>query len=155
MELPRDSPASKSRSPQARPSKGKGSPRLFIREMVMRNFKSYAGEQRVGPLHKSFSAVVGPNGSGKGNVIDAMPFEFGERAKQMRLNKVSELIHNSTNHQNPTVPVFPFTSRKSLICLRNNMFKLADRLVGIYKTDNCTKSITINPGSYVVCEKAT
>ena len=28
------------------------------------------------------------------------------------------------------------------------MFELADRLVGIYKTDNCTKSITINPGSF-------
>eukprot|EP00256_Glycine_max_P042888 XP_006593676.1 structural maintenance of chromosomes protein 4 isoform X2 [Glycine max] len=75
-------------------------PRLFIKEMVMRNFKSYAGEQRVGPFHKSFSAVVGPNGSGKSNVIDAMLFVFGKRAKQMRLNKVSELIHNSTNHQN-------------------------------------------------------
>ncbi|XP_078438243.1 structural maintenance of chromosome 3 [Wolffia australiana] len=77
-----------------------GRPRLFIREMVMRNFKSYAGEQRVGPFHKSFTAVVGPNGSGKSNVIDAMLFVFGKRAKQMRLNKVSELIHNSTNHQN-------------------------------------------------------
>ncbi|XP_058082082.1 structural maintenance of chromosomes protein 4 isoform X2 [Magnolia sinica] len=74
--------------------------RLFIKEMVMKNFKSYAGEQRVGPFHKSFSAVVGPNGSGKSNVIDAMLFVFGKRAKQMRLNKVSELIHNSTNHQN-------------------------------------------------------
>ncbi|KAJ4832959.1 Structural maintenance of chromosomes protein 4 [Turnera subulata] len=81
----------------ARSSRG---PRLFIKEMVMRNFKSYAGEQRVGPFHKSFSAVVGPNGSGKSNVIDAMLFVFGKRAKQMRLNKVSELIHNSTNHQN-------------------------------------------------------
>ncbi|CAH1413118.1 unnamed protein product [Lactuca virosa] len=37
-----------------------------------------------------------------------------------------------------------------IISLRNNMFELADRLVGIYKTDNCTKSITINPGSFVV-----
>ncbi|XP_057521763.1 structural maintenance of chromosomes protein 4-like [Amaranthus tricolor] len=81
-------------------NKGFGTPRLFIKEMVMRNFKSYAGEQRVGPFHKSFSAVVGPNGSGKSNVIDAMLFVFGKRAKQMRLNKVSELIHNSTNHQN-------------------------------------------------------
>ncbi|XP_020526509.1 structural maintenance of chromosomes protein 4 isoform X1 [Amborella trichopoda] len=78
----------------------KEKPRLFIKEMVMKNFKSYAGEQRVGPFHKSFSAVVGPNGSGKSNVIDAMLFVFGKRAKQMRLNKVSELIHNSTNHQN-------------------------------------------------------
>lgn len=75
-------------------------PRLFIKEMVLRNFKSYAGEQRIGPFHKSFSAVVGPNGSGKSNVIDAMLFVFGKRANKMRLNKVSELIHNSSNHQN-------------------------------------------------------
>lgn len=47
-----------------------------------------------------FSSVVGPNGSGKSNVIDAMLFVFGKRAKQLRLNKVSELIHNSTYHQN-------------------------------------------------------
>ncbi|KAI3665873.1 hypothetical protein L6452_44508 [Arctium lappa] len=90
-----------STDPTSTPAKKSVStPRLFIKEMVMKNFKSYAGEQRVGPFHKSFSAVVGPNGSGKSNVIDAMLFVFGKRAKQMRLNKVSELIHNSTNHQN-------------------------------------------------------
>lgn len=32
-----------------------------------------------------------------------------------------------------------------IISLRSNMFELADRLVGIYKTHNCTKSVTINP----------
>ncbi|CAB4004811.1 structural maintenance of chromosomes 4-like [Paramuricea clavata] len=32
-----------------------------------------------------------------------------------------------------------------IISLRNNMFELADRLVGIFKTDDCTKSVTINP----------
>jgi len=32
---------------------------------------------------QSFSAVVGPNGSGKSNVIDAMLFVFGKRAKQV------------------------------------------------------------------------
>ncbi|EFJ47706.1 structural maintenance of chromosomes protein 4 [Volvox carteri f. nagariensis] len=74
--------------------------RLMIREMILENFKSYAGEQKVGPFHKSFSAVVGPNGSGKSNVIDAMLFVFGRRAKQLRFNKVSELIHNSQNHRN-------------------------------------------------------
>ena len=25
------------------------------------------------------------------------------------------------------------------------MFELADRLVGIYKTDNCTKTVTVDP----------
>ncbi|XP_072035252.1 LOW QUALITY PROTEIN: structural maintenance of chromosomes protein 4-like [Amphiura filiformis] len=32
-----------------------------------------------------------------------------------------------------------------VISLRNNMFELADRLVGIYKTDNCSKTVAINP----------
>ena len=32
-----------------------------------------------------------------------------------------------------------------IISLRNNMFELADRLVGIYKTHDTTKSVTINP----------
>ncbi|KAI8993468.1 RecF/RecN/SMC N terminal domain-containing protein [Pilobolus umbonatus] len=32
-----------------------------------------------------------------------------------------------------------------IISLRNNMFELADRLVGIYKTSDCTRSIAINP----------
>lgn len=51
--------------------------------------------KEIGPFHKCFSSVVGPNGSGKSNVIDAMLFVFGKRAKKLRLNKVSELIHKS------------------------------------------------------------
>ncbi|RHY02169.1 hypothetical protein DYB36_008972, partial [Aphanomyces astaci] len=35
-----------------------------------------------------------------------------------------------------------------IISLRNSMFELADRLVGIYKTNNTTKSVTINPKHY-------
>jgi structural maintenance of chromosome 4 len=32
-----------------------------------------------------------------------------------------------------------------IISLRNNMFELANRLVGIYKTANQTKTVAINP----------
>lgn len=35
-----------------------------------------------------------------------------------------------------------------IISLRSNMFELADYLVGIYKTCNCSKSLTINVGKY-------
>lgn len=79
---------------QARPG-SRERPRLMIPRLVLENFKSYAGVQEIGPLHKRFSSVVGPNGSGKSNVIDALLFVFGKRAKQLRLNKVSELIHKS------------------------------------------------------------
>ena len=37
-----------------------------------------------------------------------------------------------------------------IISLRNNMFELADRLVGIYKTDNSTKTVAINPSEFIV-----
>ncbi len=62
--------------------------RLMITKLVLENFKSYAGIKEIGPFHKCFTSIVGPNGSGKSNVIDAMLFVFGKRAKKMRLNKV-------------------------------------------------------------------
>ena len=37
-----------------------------------------------------------------------------------------------------------------VISLRNNMFELADRLVGIYKTQQRTKSVTIDPATFSV-----
>ena len=68
--------------------------RLVIREIVLENFKSYGGRRVIGPFHECFSAIIGPNGSGKSNVIDALMFVFGKKAKKIRLSKLSELIHN-------------------------------------------------------------
>jgi structural maintenance of chromosome 4 len=90
--------------------------RLIIEKLRMENFKSYFGVQEVGLFHQvdiacvnyvnifhviaqRFTAVVGPNGSGKSNVIDAMLFVFGKRAKQIRLDKLSDLIHKSESHR--------------------------------------------------------
>jgi len=76
-------------------------PRLMIKQIVLENFKSYGYRKLIGPFHKSFSSIVGPNGSGKSNTIDALLFVFGKRAKKMRLNKVSELIHSSGGLRSP------------------------------------------------------
>lgn len=78
-------------------------PRLVIRKLVLINYKSYAGRQEVGPFNENFTAVVGPNGSGKSNVIDSLLFVFGFRAKKMRQDKLSGLIHKSEEH-----PALPF-----------------------------------------------
>lgn len=75
-------------------------PRLMIQSLVLENFKSYGGSVRIGPFHKRFSSIVGPNGSGKSNVIDAMQFVFGRRAKQLRHSKMSELLHHSNTYPN-------------------------------------------------------
>jgi len=81
----------------------------MISKIELENFKSYCGRKVIGPLHKNFTAVVGPNGSGKSNCIESLLFVFGKRAKQMRLNKLSELIHKSAQHgdcQTASVRVF-------------------------------------------------
>lgn len=74
--------------------------RLVVKEIEVENFKSYYGKHRIGPFHKTFTAVIGPNGSGKSNVIDSILFVFGRNAKKIRLEKLSELIHNSAAHPN-------------------------------------------------------
>lgn len=72
----------------------------MIQEIILENFKSYAGKQVIGPFHKRFTSVVGPNGSGKSNLIESLLFVFGKKASWMRLNKLYELIHSSAKHQN-------------------------------------------------------
>ena len=97
--LPSPSLPSSSSSPALSSSTAPASSaRLMIAKLVLENFKSYAGSREVGPFHKSFSSIVGPNGSGKSNVIDALLFVFGYRATQIRLKKLSELIHRSSTH---------------------------------------------------------
>ena len=71
--------------------------RIIIDKIILENFKSYAGKKIIGPLHYRFNSVVGPNGSGKSNLMESLLFVFGKRAKRMRLNKLNELIHNSSS----------------------------------------------------------
>ena len=73
----------------------KSDTRIIISEIVLENFKSYAGRVRLGPLHFRFNSVVGPNGSGKSNLMECLLFVFGKKANKMRLKKLSELIHSS------------------------------------------------------------
>ena len=75
-------------------------PRLIIDRIILENFKSYAGKQIIGPFHENFTSVVGPNGSGKSNLIESMLFIFGYNASWMRLNRLNQLIHNSSTMNN-------------------------------------------------------
>ena len=74
--------------------------RLIIEKIELFNFKSYQGTKVIGPLYHQFNSVVGPNGSGKSNLMESLLFVFGKKAKKMRLKKLSDLIHKSTDHTN-------------------------------------------------------
>ena len=56
---------------------------MRLHRLELENFKSYGGRCVIGPF-TSFSAVIGPNGSGKSNLMDAISFVLGIRARDLR-----------------------------------------------------------------------
>ncbi|KAI0998558.1 hypothetical protein K3495_g9638 [Podosphaera aphanis] len=66
----------------------------YLKYIEVENFKSYRGRQIIGPL-KPFTAIIGPNGSGKSNFMDAISFVLGEKQKQLRVKRFSDLIHGA------------------------------------------------------------
>jgi len=65
-----------------------------LKYIELENFKSYKGKQTIGPF-KKFSAIIGPNGSGKSNLMDAISFVLGEKTSNLRVKRLSDLIHGA------------------------------------------------------------
>jgi len=65
-----------------------------LKYIEVENFKSYRGKQLIGPF-KKFTAIIGPNGSGKSNLMDAISFVLGEKTSNLRVKKLSDLIHGA------------------------------------------------------------
>ncbi|XP_053742034.1 structural maintenance of chromosomes protein 1B isoform X1 [Synchiropus splendidus] len=66
----------------------------YLRQIVVENFKSWRGKRVLGPFEQ-FHCVIGTNGSGKSNVMDAISFVIGERAATLRVKHLRDLIHGA------------------------------------------------------------
>lgn len=62
--------------------------------LELNNFKSYGGHVVVGPF-KGFTAIIGTNGSGKSNLMDAISFVLGVRTSQLRGNQLRDLVYRN------------------------------------------------------------
>ena len=71
----------------------KDSQKACVVRLEMENFKSYGGQQTIGPF-KNFTTIIGPNGSGKSNLMDAISFVLGVRTSHLRGN-LKELLHTT------------------------------------------------------------
>lgn len=78
----------------------------FIKRLEIRGFKSF-GEKTVSlKLEPGLTAITGPNGGGKSNLIDAILFALGENSpKALRVNKLSSLIYDSGESRPPSTRV--------------------------------------------------
>ncbi|MFM7741956.1 MAG: AAA family ATPase, partial [Verrucomicrobiota bacterium] len=69
---------------------------MYLKEIVANGFKSFADRTRI-ELRHGVTAVVGPNGCGKSNIVDAIRWCMGEQsAKHLRGKAMSDVIFNGS-----------------------------------------------------------
>lgn len=73
---------------------------MFLKALKISGFKSFADNSKI-EFPSSLISIVGPNGCGKSNIIDAVRWVMGEgSAKQLRMPKNSYVIFNGSSSRN-------------------------------------------------------
>ena len=74
---------------------------MYLSRIKITGFKSFA-DPVVLPLEKSLIGIVGPNGCGKSNIMDAIIWAMGESSsKYLRSEALTDVIFNGSLHRRP------------------------------------------------------
>jgi chromosome segregation protein len=74
---------------------------MFLKEIKLSGFKSFADRTRM-ILEPGVTCIVGPNGCGKSNIVDAIRWVLGEQsAKAMRAGKMQDVIFEGSQNRKP------------------------------------------------------
>ncbi|MBT8400748.1 MAG: AAA family ATPase, partial [Rhodothermia bacterium] len=74
---------------------------MYLSKIELHGFKSFAGRTQL-QFDPGITAVVGPNGCGKSNIVDAVRWVIGEqRARVLRSEKMENVIFNGTAKRRP------------------------------------------------------
>jgi chromosome segregation protein len=69
----------------------------YIKKIELKGFKSFGPQTVKVNLDKGFTAITGPNGSGKTNIMDALLFSLGELStRRLRADNASRLIFHGS-----------------------------------------------------------
>ena len=74
---------------------------MFIKKLEVQGFKSFADRSKI-LFHPGITAIVGPNGTGKSNIVDAILWALGGmRLKSVRGDRTEDIIFNGNTKRPP------------------------------------------------------
>ncbi len=75
---------------------------MLLTKLEIKGFKSFADKVTIN-FDEGITGVVGPNGCGKSNIVDAIRWVLGEqKIKTLRSEKMENIIFNGTKNRKPT-----------------------------------------------------
>jgi len=74
---------------------------VFLKSVEIFGFKSFADRSKL-EFTEGISALLGPNGCGKSNIVDSIKWVLGEQAtKMLRAERMEDIIFNGTENRKP------------------------------------------------------